>query len=122
MNKKDAYALGMAAALLEAQFDVEITEVRSDDFLNWEINIAFQKGQNTVYGKDHEHYWETKYPIFDGVYRVQVAELAEDETTGPVIARFDIGMGWTKPTYDRAPLDRSTLPFIEGKLPWKTLD
>lgn len=116
MNKKQAYALGYTLALLEKQYEVEITQVNSLEFDRWKISLAFQDGQNAIYGSHSEFYWETELPTSGSVYRVKDPGYDPDKERW---ARYDMEMGWTKSTDDRSFLDRPTLPFIEGRWPWK---
>lgn len=116
MNKKDAYALGTAMAMLKKQYGLVDLTAHSHHWTDLELNKALYKGWNSVPDMEPEHYWEVGIPECDGVYRVQDCDYDPLDIRW---ARYDSTMGWTKSTSNRSSLNRPTLPFIEGGFPWK---
>lgn len=116
MNKKDAYALGVAMAILKKQFGLADLNACSDEWEDWGLVKALYRGWNSVPDMGWGHYWKLDPPGIDGVYRVQDGESDPRDVHW---ARYDSKMGWTKSTDNRASLNRPTLPFIEGNFPWR---
>jgi hypothetical protein len=114
MNKKDSYALGVAMALLEKQYGIEL-EITANGPEKQKHIDAWLAGLASVEGQVSE--WNEEDPQIDGVY--QVLSTDPDFGTNHVWARFIKSMGWSKYTENKADLDAPTLPIVSGAWLWK---